>query len=177
MNQLLLNDLCCRLPHGVLLRLPDNSIKRLVIKKTNPETDLYLGEVLSIKGIKPILYPLSEIFLSDEENPIPICNDWRTDELIKVVPIIELAKKLVPDAVSHKTLKNGIGVISTLLKTRINPYPLSFNTYLRHFTETVIGIDLCNKFHIDYHNLAEKGLAERIEKYNINNPYETENKI
>lgn len=176
MNQLLLNDLCCRLPNGVLLRLPDNSIKKLVIKKTNPNTELYLGEVLSIKGIKPILYPLSEIFLSDEENPIPIRTDWKTGKLLRVVPIVELAKILVPDAISHKILKNGIGVISTLLKTRINQYPLSFNTYLSQFTDTVSGIDLCNKFHIDYHNLAEKGLAEIITR-NVNNPYETENKV
>ncbi len=182
MKALLLNDLCARLPHGVLLRLPDGSIKKLVIKKTNPSTQIFLEEAMKIDGIKPILYPVLDVFTCDESDPIPVGVDWKNPgEIKKVTPIIELAKRLVPDAVTHKILKNGVGVISTLRKTKSNPYPISFTTTLSKLLGTVEGIDLCYRYHLDCHNLIKLGLAEKILKsvqYKIiKSPYETENKI
>lgn len=70
-KDLLLKDLCARLPYGVKMCTPNKRVCKIYSKPTIDSTIVINGlgeEVCSIKDIKPYLFPLSS--MNDEQKVI-----------------------------------------------------------------------------------------------------------
>lgn len=153
MENILIKDLCRRLPYGVLIRMEDNSIKRLVLKK---EKDFDVELLNLTNNCKPILYSINNSLMAGDRIQI--------SKNKSVVPIIELARKLHPDSDTHEVIKNTF-VISKNYVTSTMKYPVSYQTHLSDLTHSIEGIETCLECHVDYLGLIELGLAEKINKY------------
>lgn len=157
-KQLLITDLCARLPYGVKVQVPD--IDRGNCHKfesgifTLHEINIYglveifeeeIG-VISIEDIKPILFPLSAINQEIEVNgeKITIGCTWKDTSL----PELETRFRI------DKEGNLFYDVCGALV-------PLNDYTY---------AIDTFHRYHIDYRGLIDKGLA--ISVFDLpENPY------
>ena len=136
-KELLLKDLCARLPYGVVIRTWYG--KRINTKCIS--VDVYTNAVgldipedddakVFIDNVKPYLFPLSRLnSLTDEQKKtLKVLCDWNDEEA---------------DAQSILVL------------------------YQKHFVMKTDVIDWLNKNHFDYRGLIEKGLANDATGLNI----------
>ena len=134
-KNLLLIDLCARLPYGVIVKM--NNPNYLPSKLTTVNIETELVELNTIRDVplgtyKPYLRPLSSM-TEEEKEELAFIRDrdfqsvrkWINDESIK--------------------------------ETR-NICPITYGE-----------VDFCNKKHLDYRGLIEKGLAIKVTEEN--NPY------
>ena len=134
-KNLLLIDLCARLPYGVIVKM--NNPNYLPSKLTTVNIETELVELNTIRDVplgtyKPYLRPLSSM-TEEEKEELAFIRDrdfqsvrkWINDESIK--------------------------------ETR-NICPITYGE-----------VDFCNKKHLDYRGLIEKGLAIAVNENN--NPY------
>lgn len=154
-KELLIKDLCARLPYGVKVQTPD--IDRGNCHKfesgifTLHEINIYglveifeeeIG-VISIEDIKPILFPMSAINQEIEVN----------GEKVKIYGIIN-------NNFNHRFFIDSDGDIS------IEGDDASY-VYLKEYS---FILDTFHRYHIDYRNLIGKGLA--ISVFDLpENPY------
>lgn len=133
-KELLLRDLCSRLPYGVILNCCDSIGEKLTAINENG----LINYDYDIDEVKPYLFPLKS--MSKEQ---------KKDLLIHV-----LGKK---DCKHFQVLSDG-SIDSTYAKQQKLEY---FNFCWVNFdSETTSAyIDWCNKNHIDYRNLISKNLA------------------
>ena len=143
-KELLLKDLCARLPYGVKVQYYDNETKKLEagiivsctipIDETNKKyptfitrRDLLIIQGNTIEDIKPYLFPLSSM-TDEQKKTLKVLCDWNDEEV---------------DAQSILVL------------------------YQKHFVMKSDVIDWLNENHFDYRGLIEKGLALDATDLNI----------
>lgn len=138
-KQLLITDLCARLPYGVKVITPDidrgNCHKFESGVFTLHEINIYgLAEifeeeigVISVEDIKPILFPLSAINQEIEVNGEKVCVRRNIEDIQLTI--------------------DETGDLDTDDIWSINPY------------EYIKVPDTFNRYHIDYRGLIDKGLA------------------
>ena len=140
-KDLVLQDLCARLPYGVYVQIVDRVGLTHTLVELKPEV---IQKMWSYKSIKPYLRPLSSMTEEEREdfwkNVLDI--DWR-----------ELDFDEEPDEVPFPFTENYCGFYLD-------------NFYLAY---SFAVIDWLNKKMFDYRGLIEKGLA--IEVTEDNNPY------
>ena len=142
-KDLLLRDLCARLPYGIKVAFEEDG--ELIIDTITmigwPSDEFMLyeaSEFFTIDGIKPYLRPISSM-TEDEVN-----------KLFKILKINEDNEK--------EWLKvNDINIIRL------------FTEEGKDFYEIAEALDYLNSIHVDYRELIEKCLA--IEVTDENNPY------
>lgn len=133
-KELLLQDLCSRLPYGVILNCCDSIGEKL----TSIDENGLINHDYDIDEVKPYLFPMSSMTEEQKE-----------DLLIHI-----LGKK---DCNLFQVLPDG-SIDSTDTKRQKFEY---FNFRWVNFdSETTSAyIDWCNKNHIDFRNLISKNLA------------------
>ena len=148
----LIRDLTKRLPYNVLLRLPDRSIRRLVIRKKK-SYDIYLMEAISLKAI-PILYSMDPaLFIKRIPYGKNICNKPKTG-----IPLMKYVISLYrPKDFYHEIIEDGLFIASQ--KKDGSEY---HETWFSDITSSFAGMDICLKYHFDISNLSNLGLAEII---------------
>lgn len=148
---IIIRDLTKRLPYNVLLRLPDGSIRRLVIRKKKPY-DLYLMEAINLRAI-PILYPMDPaLFIKNIPYGKNIRNKPKT-----AIPLMKYAISLYrPKDFYHEIIEDELIVVSQRKDCNIEYYETEMTDIMSSFA----GIDLCLKYHFDIGNLSSIGLVE-----------------
>ena len=132
-KELLIRDLCARLPYGVKVKLGDNPnvfdlVYRIKFAVMYGDSDK-LEDILDIINIKPYLFPLSSITKKMMEEP-NIYGFFKYRDTIANV--------------GHLESKNGV---SEEIYTYIDIESIS------------VLIEFFHSHHIDYRGLIEKGLA------------------
>ena len=134
-KQLLLKDLCARLPYGVVLYTGSpygGNWTELISIDTSSEQvmTLYNGEVHSIEEVKPYLRPMSSMTEEErEEIEVFIFNEWFQEDSCKI------------------DKEGWIEILANYDVSGIDPCFCS--DY----------VDWLNEHHFDYRGLIEKGLA------------------
>ena len=145
-KELLLKDLCARLPYGVMIQIPELFYpQRKVIEKLVTIDDLWYfnDSGIYIENVKPYLRPMSSMTEEEMKELKTLCSIYiPTDS-----PIIGFEEY-------------GIVVFT---------HHLTNNTY--SFKLNISVIDWLNKKMFDYRGLIEKDLAIEATKgmYNLNN--------
>lgn len=142
-KQLLITDLCARLPYGVKVSEGEDiySVNVHLISSVDSTLNYYITKDCPIK---PILFPLSALTQEIEVN----------GEKVKIYGIIN-------NNFDHKFFIDSAGDIS-----------LEGDDYVSYvfLAEYSFILDAFNKYHIDYRNLIGKGLA--ISVFDLpENPY------
>ena len=155
LKQLLLKDLCARLPYRVKVRTPYNDailrgiVDRKGVKTTIDYTDIVTDkQTYPIRYIKPYLRPMSS--MTEEE---------RKDLLVTIVGN-EGVKYF--QVLSDGSIDNTDATIQDLNK---------FNMHWVNFDKDTVTLylDWLNTHYFDYRGLIEKGLAIAVTEEN--NPY------
>lgn len=139
MDNLLLKELCRRLPHGVMVDRLGTTYKLLSVKQVS--NDFYVetdkGGYYNINEVKPMLRPISS--MTDEE-------------ISKLFQILEIKE----DDEKEWLKINDIGIIRL------------FTGSGKDFYQIDEALDYLCSIHIDYRGLIEKGLALEIHKVKVN---------
>ena len=148
----LIRDLTKRLPYNVLLRLPDGSIRRLVMRKRK-SYDLYLTEAISLRAI-PILYSMDPaLFIKNIPYGRNIRNKPKT-----TIPLIRYANSLYRSKeFYHEIIEDGSYIVSQ--RKGSSEY---HETGIEEITSSFAGMEICLKCHFDISNLSNLGIAEII---------------
>ena len=136
-KELLIKDLCARLPYGVKVSTPDDvsrTITRMNIDRNLIEVGNYIDDVYVLSDIKPYLFPLSSM------------NREQREEFIKFADY----EPRLEDCGRHQEL-----YYYDLVGHENNLYPNSD------------AIDWLDKNLFDYRGLIEKGLANDATGLNI----------
>ena len=150
-KQLLLEDLCARLPYGVKATTTSNGWKDVYIVSGCKDDRIYLDcpvydegdDEWLIEFVKTYLRPMSSM---TEEDLISYAKyEFANDDIYKIVDI-------------RCTGKGFINIYCSLLRDPEH-YPVTFQRTKTSPLENWRGIDWLNSHHFDFRCLIEKGLA------------------
>lgn len=157
-KQLLLKDLCARLPYGVK--------GRIFAETTNGEFDI-TGDM--IFNDEPFVVVLDEINVGNGEIRVTAIEDDETRDFIDSV-------QDWGDPYTIETFKPYLRPMESMAKEEIEDYhnlcTKQWNVHIDDYWyyDTVESIDWLNAHHFDYRGLIEKGLALEAPEgmYNLN---------